>query len=458
MQTTVEAADRHTVRLWIELAPEEFARDLDRAYRKVGTEVRIPGFRKGKVPRPIIDAHVGREHVLHEFVEEFVPGYYVQALREHELAPIADPRFDLDVDALEDGKPLRFSATVEVRPRLTLEPDQYRGLKVEASSAKPTEREIDAYLDRLRERFAELEVVSRPARKGDYVLADVRAYRHEREIQEATRVGFLSEVGSEELVPELDEELQGKRKGEILKFNATLGERFGEVAGTEVTFRVLVKEVKAKKLPAVDDEFARTASEFDTIQELRDDVREKLGVLKEAESMAEVRDRVLRGLVERVDVDLPDRLVDEETERRVKSAVERVERAGGDLDEVLAAQGWDQLRFRSDARGHAIRAIKADLVLEAVARSEDLSVEPDDLERELQALARETGRDVGQVRRIVERSGQVTALAGDIIRSKALDLLVEAAHVTHTDAPAEQEPDLDVVGLDLEPSFDQGER
>src|SRR5439155_4802618 len=285
-------------------------------------------------------------------------------------------------------------------------------------------------------RFAELEVISRPARQGDFVLADVRASVHDREIPEATKTGLLTEVGSEELVPALDKELEGKRKGEILKFNATLPESFGpELSGQEVTFQVLVKEVKAKRLPAADDEFAKTASEFDTLEELRSDIRDKLRALKEAESQHLVRDLVLQKAIEQVDVELPERLVDDETDGRVENAKQRAERAGTTLDDALASQGWDELRFRSDARSHAVRGIKADLVLEAVARREELTDTAEDLEREIQSLAESTVREPKEVRKILERSGQVASLAGDIIRSKALDLMVGAADVSTEGAP-----------------------
>ena len=429
MQTTVEETAKHTVRLEVEVPPEEFAKDLDRTYRKVAGEIKVPGFRKGHVPKQIIDARVGREVVFHEFVEQFLPSYYVRALREHDLAPIADPEFDLGEHEIQAGKPFRFTATVEVRPRLTLSPEDYTGITVDPPDPEPSEREIDEYVDHLRERFAELDVVTRPARPGDFVLADVRATVHGEEVPEATRLGYLEEVGSGALVPELDTELEGKRKGEILKFNAVLPEGFGARAGQEVTFQVLLKEVKAKKLPQADDEFARTASEFDSIQELRDDVRTRLRALKEVEARATIRDDVLRKLLDRVDVDLPERLVDEETEGRIESAKQRIERQGGSLEEALAAQGWDELRFRSDARAHAIRALKGDTVLEAVARTEDLEVTKEDLDGEIAALARASDRDPKEVRKILERTGQVTSLAGDIIRSKALDLLVERADV-----------------------------
>jgi len=437
MQSTIEEKDKHVVRLQVEVAPDEFAPDLDRTYRKLAQEIRIPGFRKGKVPRQIIDARVGRDHVLHEFVEEFLPAYYVRALREHDLAPIADP--EIDLDPLEAGQSLKFTATVEVRPRLTLEPEQYKGVQVDAPDPEPRELEIDEYIDHLRERFAELEVVERPAQKGDYVLADVRASVHGTEIPDASRIGFLTEVGSEQLVPELDRELEGKRKGEILKFNAVLPESFEKV-GQEVTFQVLVKEVKSKKLPLADDEFAKTASEFDTLEELREDVRAKLRALKEAERAGAVRELVVRQVVDSLDVDLPERLVDEETEHRIGSARERAERAGTTLEALLESQDWDELRFRSDARAHAVRALKGELVLEAVARQEGITASKEDIEREIRSLAEATGKDAREVVKILERSGQVGSLAGDIIRTKALDRLVEAADVSTGEAPATTEP------------------
>jgi trigger factor len=428
MQTTLEATDKHTVKLTIEVPPEEFGKDLDRAYRKISQQVRIPGFRKGKVPKQIIDAQIGRDAVIEEFIGDSVPEYYRQALKEHDLAPITDP--DIDLQDLEEGKPFVFTAVVEVRPRLSFEESDYAGLKVTRRPTEVMDAEVDELLERLRDRFAELEPMSRPIRAGDYAVIDLRAHVHDEEIAEATRPDYLYAVGSNEFVPQLDTELEGKRPGEILKFNAVLDERFGERAGQEVAFQVLVKDVKAKKLPDADDEFAKTASEFDTLEELKKNLREQLGQNKERAADAEVRDRVLTAMVDSVDVELPDTLIDEETEHRVKHAKERAERAGITLEDALASQGWDEQRFRSDARDHAVRAIKADLVLEAVARSADLQVSAEELGREISNLAQVLGRDPKEMADSLDRSGQVVSLAGDIIRSKALDLLVEHADVT----------------------------
>jgi len=433
MQTTVERTDRHTVRLTIEVPPEEFGRDLDRAYRKVAQQVRIPGFRKGKVPRKVIDAQIGREAVLGEFLEDAVPGYYRDALRENDLAPIAEP--DVDLEQLEEGKPLVFTVTVEVRPRLKLEASDYRGVQVERPPVQVTEEEVDRLVDSLRERFAELEPVARPIRPGDYAVIDVRASVHGEEVPEATRSDHLYAVGSGEFGAKLDAELEGKRVGEILKLNDTLPPR-GDEAGREVSLQVLVKEVKGKRLPEADDAFARTASEFDTLQELRESLREQLRQNKERSADAAVRDRVLAAVTERIELDLPDKLIDEETEHRVLHARERAEQLGMSLDRLLEAQGVDELRFRADARAHALRAVKADLVLEAVARAEGIQVTAEELGREIAGLASALGRDTEEVAKSLDRTGQVVSLAGDIIRSKALDVLVEHAKISPEGADA----------------------
>ncbi len=436
MQTSVEETDKHKVKLIVEVEPERFGKDLDRAYRKVAQEVRIPGFRKGKVPRQIIDAQIGREAVLGEFLEDSVPEYYREALRENDLAPIAEP--DIDLEQIEEGKALVFSATVEVRPRLQLEDRDYKGLTVQRPSIEVTDHEVDELLDSLRERFAELETAQRPARKGDYVVIDLRATLHDQEVPEATRPDFLYEVGAGEFTGALDEQLEGKRAGEILKFNAALDERFGERAGQEVSFQVLVKEVKGKELPAADDDFAKTASEFDTLEELKQALREQLVKNKERAADAEVRDRVLQVLIDATQVDLPETLVDDETEHRVQHALERAQQLGISLEQLLGLQGLDELRFRADARVHATRAIVADLVLEGVARREDLQVTAEEIGQEIGQIAQSLGREPKEVAKSLDRSGQVVALAGDIIRSKALDVLVEHANVTLADGASQE--------------------
>ena len=436
MQTSLENVDKHRVKLTVEVPSQETTPVLDLAYRHLAEQVSVPGFRKGKVPRKIIDAQAGRGAVLQEFLDHALPTFYLQAVHEHSLAPIADPEFD-DVDVSDvESSGLRFTAEVEVRPRVELVEGDYKGIRIDRPAVQVSESEVDEQLDRLRERFAELESVGRPAARGDYVVADIRAtVGGQEEVPELSGQGVLYEVGSGGLVPELDAELEGTRPGGIHKVAAKLPDRFGDRTGQDVLFSVLVKEVKARKLAPLDDEFARTASELDSLEALRADVRAKLGDLKEAQADARLRDEALRVLAGKVeDVELPDRLVDAETEARVDSARRRAERQGVTLEQFLEAADVEELRFRSDARSHAIRAIRADLALEAVARAEDLTVTDEDLDGVVKALAEDVGRSPKDVRRQLESTGQITSLAGDIIRDRALNLVVDHAEVARADS------------------------
>jgi trigger factor len=447
MQTTVENTDKHTVKLTIEVPVDEFTKDLDRAYRSIANQVKVPGFRKGKVPKKIIDAQIGRDVVREEFLSSSVPAYFRDAVREEDLAPISDP--DIQMEQVEDDKPLIFTATVEVRPRLQLSQDDYEGLKVQRPPSQVTEEEIDEWIDRLRERFAELEPADRPVRLEDFVTIDVRTTLHGEDVPEASRSDYLYFVSSGEFGSKLDEELVGSRPGDILKVNDTLPDRFGELGGSDVSIQILVKDVKARKLPEADDGFAKTASEFDTLTELRDDLRERLAEMKEREAEGTIRDRALQAMIDTVSVDLPESLVVEETEHRISHARERAERAGLTLEQVLDSQGWDESRLREDSRDHAIRAIKSDLVLEGIARAEKLEVTADEIGAQIAVLAQAYGREPKELAKALDRSGQVVTLAGDIIRGKALDLLVERADI-EPEGPVES-----VAGTEAEIKADE---
>jgi trigger factor len=436
MQTTIEETEKHKVKLTIEVPTDEYSKDVDRAYRAIANSVRIPGFRKGKAPRQIIDTQIGREAVVEQFVRDSLFTYYMEAVREHDLAPIDDP--DISLDDVDFDQPLQFTAEVEIRPRLTL--DNYKGLKVERPPTDVTEEEIAEYLDRLRDRFAELETVERGGTDGDYSVIDIRGTFGEEEVPEATQADFLYEIGTGLLEPKLDEEIRGKKKGDILKFDSVLPEGFGERSGDELMFSILVKEIKSKKLPELDDEFAKTASEFDTLDELKADLQEKIGESKGREADGIVRERTLTALVELVDVDLPERLVEEETERRMASATQRYSQLGLSLEAALEEQGWDEERFRADAQEHALRAIKADLALESVSRQEEIQVTPEELAAEIGTLAQAMGRDPKSTAKALNDSGQVTSLAADIIRSKALDIVVESAEVVPGTAEEAADP------------------
>jgi trigger factor len=434
METNVETVEQHTVKLTIEVPTEEFGKDLDRTYRAIANEIKVPGFRAGKVPKQIIDTQIGRDVVFEQFVSSSVPAYFRRAVSDEDLAPITDP--DIDVQQMEPGKPFLFTATVEVRPRLSFEEADYTGVTVTRPGVEVTEAEIDDWIERLRERFAELEPVGRPVQQGDVVTVDLTVTRGGEKVEQASRADYLYSVGSGEVGEKLDVELAGAKPGAILKVSDVLPERFGEeLGGASVDISVLVKDVKARRLPEVDDGFAKTASEFDTISQLRDDLRERLTEVKEREATAALRDLALEAMVEKVDVDLPESLIEEETDHRIRHARDQATRMGVELEKMLELQGWDEARLREDSRAHAIRAIKSDLVLEGIARSATLEVTAEEIGTEIAVLAQAYGRDPKAVAKDLERSGQVVTLAGDIIRSKALDLLVERADVEMENEP-----------------------
>ena len=428
MQTTVETVEPHTVKLTIEVPTEQFDKDLDRTYRAIANEIKIPGFRKGKVPKQIIDTQIGRDAIFEQFVNASVPAYFRQAVTDEDLAPITDP--DIDVQRLEPGQPFLFTATVEVRPRLSFEESDYTGISVTKPPVEVTDEEIDDWIERLRERFSELEPVGRPVRQGDFVTVDLTVTRAGQKVEQASREDYLYAVGSAEVGEKLDVELVGTKPGAILKVADTLPERFGEeLGGAAVDISVIVKDVKERQLPALDDGFAKTASEFDTLAQLRDDLRERLTEVKEREATAALRDLALQAMIDKVEVDLPDSLIEEETDHRIHHARDQATRMGIGLEKMLELQGWDEARLREDSRQHAIRAITSDLVLEGIARSASLDVTAEEIGAEIAVLAQAYGRDPKAVAKDLERSGQVVTLAGDIIRSKALDLLVERADI-----------------------------
>jgi trigger factor len=428
MQTTVERTDTHTIKLTIEVTADEFGQDLDRTYRSIANEIKIPGFRKGKAPKQIIDAQVGQDVVLDEFVNARVPGYFRTAVSDEDLAPIGDP--DVDVEQLEPGKPFIFTATVEVRPRLELAPGDYKGITVEKPTVEVTEDEIDGWIERLRRQFAELEPVTRPAQEGDFVTVNVTVKKDGEDVESLTREDYLYAIGSGEFGAGMDGQLPGKKPGDILAFDDVLPDALGdELGGQKASFSVLVKDVKGLKLPAIDDDLAKTASEFDTMQQLRDDLRTKIAEVKEREAEGATRDRVLQAMIDTVDVELPESLIEDETRHRILHAEERAQRLGISLDRYLELQGWDRDRLTEDSRDHALRAIKADLVLEGVARAENIEVSSEEIGAEIGALAQAYQEDPRVLAKKLDKSGQIVTLAGDIIRSKALDILVDNADI-----------------------------
>jgi trigger factor len=434
VRSTVEPVEPTKVKINVVVEPDELGPAIERTARRLGREVKVPGFRKGKVPRQVLEARIGREALIAEAIEhEAVPEFYAKAVEEHGVEPLS--RAKVEPPDYQDGEPLEFSATVEVKPEIDL-PD-YRGVEVERPALEVTDEHVDTQVDQLRERFAQLEVIGRPLAKGDYAQIDVRATRHSDEIPELTRTDFLYEVGSGTVVPELDQQLEGARKGDILKFNATLPESAGErLGGQEVTFTVLVKEAKAKVLPKLDDDFAQEASEFDTLDELRAHLRERLDEAAEAQTRAEIETRVLGSYLDQIEVPLPESMVNDKLQYRARRFVEQLNLMGLSLDQYLQGAETTQEQLEADLRAQAERAVKAQLVLEAVAAAEGIEADDEEVEAEIQRQAQRLGRDPEDVRKALGQ-GRAGVIRGDILRSKALTFLVEHAEVRATQGEGE---------------------
>jgi trigger factor len=424
VRSTLEPVEPTKVRINVVVEPDELRPAIDRTARRLSREVRVPGFRKGKVPRQVIEARIGRDTLLAEAIEqEAVPEFYARAIEEHGVQPLS--RAQVDPPDYTDGQPLEFSATVEVKPEIDLPP--YRGIEVERPALEITDEHVDSQLERLRERFAQLEVIGRPLAKGDFAQIDLRATRHTTEIAELTRSDFLYELGSGTVVPKLDEELEGKRKGDILRFNDTLPEAAGEeLAGQEVTFQVLVKEAKAKVLPKLDDDFAQEASEFDTLEELEADLRRRLEEAAEGQLASELETRVLQAYLDQVEVPLPESLVHDELHYRANRFAQQLGMMGANLDQYLEAIGQTSDDVEADLRAQSERAVKAQLVLEAVADAERFEVSDQEVDAEIRRQAQRVGRDPEEVRNALAE-GRAGVISGDILRSKALALMVEQA-------------------------------
>lgn len=413
------------MRLRVEVPAADFEQAIDAAFAKLARDVRVPGFRPGKVPRRLLEARLGTETAREQALRDALPEYYARAVEAEHIDVIASP--EIDITAGEHDGDVTFDAVVEVRPVVTLK--GYDGLRVEISSPEVTDEAIDAQIDHLRERFADLEEKTAPLATGDFAEIDIKGYVHDEVIDGLSASDFLYELGSGIVVGKLDEELAGKRAGDILKFNDVLPERFAERAGQEVAFQVLVKGAKRKVLPDPSDEWASEVSEFDTIDALRDDARSRLELVGTVQAQMAVREKVLESVAGLVEIELPEALVNEEMRHRLHDFVHRLEHQGMTVPQYLEATGQTEEHLMVGLRDAASASVRADLALRAVAAAEGLEATDDDLDTEVDRLAERMGEKASKIRSDFERRGAIEAVRSDIVRSKALKLLVDRATV-----------------------------
>lgn len=424
MKTDLEELSPTRVRLTVEVPFDELEPSIDAAYKKVARQVRVPGFRPGKVPPTIIDQRFGRGVVLEQAVNDALPGLYGQAVQERELRALGQP--EVEITKLEDRDQLAFTAEVDVRPRFDV-PD-YEKLAVQVDDAEVTPDEVEEQLGMLRERFAALRAVERAVEHGDYVTVDLSTAVDGEPVEEASASGMSHEVGGPKLLDGLDDALVGMSAGESTTFTTALAS--GEYAGREAEVTVTVHSVKVKDLPEVDDEFAQSASEFDTIGELRADLRERMISMKRSQQVSQARERALDILLERVDIPLPESVVDEEIQRRRQSIDQQLQSAGLTKEQYLETQEMTSEQFENDLAEGARRSIKVGFLLDKVAEKEELQVSESDLTTQIVNQAMRMGVAPNQLAQYLSDSGQVGPLMAEILREKALDLMVEHLAVT----------------------------
>ena len=439
VRTSVEPLEGNRVKLVVEIDESEFEKAVDAAFRRIAREARIPGFRPGKAPRRILEARIGAGVARQEALRESLPEYYEQAVLESAVDAIAPP--EIDITSGQDSGPVAFDAVVEVRPKVRI--PGYEHLRVTVPDPRVTEEEVDAQLERLRAQFGELSVVSRPARDGDHLTIDIAGSFGGEPVEGLTADDYLYEVGSESIVPELDRQLRGAKVGDILDFDV---EHPDPDETRRIRLRVLVKEVKEKVLPKVDDEWANEASEFETVAELRDHLRARLADVKPAQSRAALEDGTLAALVELVDDEPPSTLVDAEVERQAHQLVLRLRSQGLSVEEYLEASGRSADDLAQQLRQRANDAVKADLALRAVAAAEGIEATDDDVDGQIHAMAHQMGDEPAELRRRLERAdGGLQAVRSDIERAKALQWLSEHAEIVDEQGRPVERGDLEPI-------------
>jgi trigger factor len=425
MQSTVESVEGNKVKLHITVPADEFERAIDAAFRKLAREVKVPGFRPGKAPRKLLEARLGTDLAREQALRDSLPEFYVDAVTEHDVDVIAPP--EIEITAGQEDGDVEFDATVEVRPQVQLV--GYDELRVELPFEAVGDEVIDQQVDRLRDRFADLTDSDQPLIDDAYATIDISGSIAGESVEGLTATDFLYRVGSDMVVPELDTQLHGSRPGAILEFNATLPERFGELAGQEASFRVLVKEAKQKVLPELNDEWVDEASEFDTVDELRADIRKRLEVVQKVQTQMAARDKVLETVADLVPIPAPEALVDDETRRRIEDLAHRLQHQNATLEQYLEATGHEPQAFIDEVRNGAERAVLADLALRAVVAQEEIQPTDEELEAEIVRLAERLEEKVEKVRRDLERRGVLETVRSDLARGKALEFLVEHSTV-----------------------------
>jgi trigger factor len=419
VKSAVENLNPTRVKLNVEVPYEELKPSLDKAYASIGSQVQIPGFRKGKVPARIIDQRFGRGTVLQEAINEALPEFFGQAVEEHDLQPIGQPEVDITQVPADDTQDLNFTVEVDVRPEITL-PD-FSDISVEVDPLEVSDDDVTEQLDVLRERFGTLVGVERPAATDDHVTIGLNATINGEQIDDVSGVSYV--VGSGNMLDGLDEAVAGLSAGESAEFTAALAG--GEHEGEDATCVVTVESVKERQLPELDDEFAQLASEHDTLEELLAQVREEVEQQKRFQQGIQARDKALDYLLDTMDIPVPASVIDAEV-------ASHLEGEGREDDDEHRAEVQESTR----------RGLQTQFLLDAIVEKDEVEVAQEELIEYLIMSAQQYGMDPNQFAQALDQQGQVPAVMGEVARRKALSNVLE--HITVKDTNGE---DVDLNAL-----------
>jgi trigger factor len=427
VKSTVEQLSPTRVRINVEVPFTELKPDFDRAYKELAKQIRLPGFRPGKAPAKLLEARVGREALLDQVINEALPSRYGQAVTESDVKPLGQP--EIEVTKKEYGEELVFTAEVDVRPEFTL-PD-LSALKITVDPIEISDEDVDGELQSLRARFGTLTGVERAAASGDFVSIDLSATIGGEDVPEAATKGLSHEVGSGQLIDGLDDAIVGLSAGESKVFTTELAA--GAHAGKEAEVTITLGAVKERELPEPDDEFAQLASEFDTIDELRENLADQVRQVKRVQQAEQIRINALEALIAEVDVPLPEAIVQAQVDSTLHNALHGLDHDEAKLAEALEKQGTTREKFETDARSEAEKAVKTQLLLDALGDDLDIQVSQEDLTERLVVTSRQYGIEPQQLLGYLQQQNQLPAMFADVRRGLTIAAAVESATVTDTD-------------------------
>ena len=431
MKTTVTELPESRVRVEAEVPPEEIQKRLNQTAQSLGSELRIPGFRKGKVPPPVVIRRIGREAVLAETIQSSLGRWYVAAIDDAGIAPVGDPKLDIG-DPPAEGEPLTFSIEIGVRPKAEL--GEFKGLEVGRRAPEADDEAIDREVEALRERLARLETAEGAAENGDYVVID---YKGSIDAEDGGRDFFeggegrdqLVELGSGGLIPGFEEQLTGASAGDERTVELAFPPDYGaeHLAGKDAVFEVTVKEVKRKHLPELDDDFAVEAAGFDSLEELRDDIRKRIEEAETRQIESEFREAAVDAAVENATIDVPDQLVEDRARELFEQTMHSLSHRGINKDAYLRIAQKTEDELIEEAKPDAAQALRREAVLTAIVAAEGIEVSDDEVLEALQGDAERSGTKPKKLLERLRSEGRLDSVKEDLAARKAVDLVAENA-------------------------------